>query len=178
VNLSIRKRLILAAITSIATLFALAAPASAATSSADAVPFWHWEYRAIDKTYHGEFSGDWKHCVYVTQARYTQSVSCSSGVSVSTTYSGSISIPLDYITETLGFSISYSRTVSSSISVSVKKGGSGWYDMGFRYKEYSVVEQRRYCAGTECPFPWGDHGEITAQYVLGSTYHYFGTGAA
>lgn len=137
------------------------------------------EYRGVHKTYIGQYSGDWKHCVYVTAANYKQNVSCAKGATVAETISGGAGYSGDVISASVGFSVTFSSTVTSSITVTVNKGGSGWYDVGYRYDEYTIGMERRTCVvqNGSCG-AWSSPTTATVQHHLGDTYNYFGTGAA
>ena len=152
-----------------------AAPAMAGTKIPPTV---YYKYRGVNKTYKGAFSGDWSHCVYVTKAKYTQTVSCTRGATVTETISGNIGFSASVISANVGFNVSFASTVSSSISVTVKRGGFGWYDVGFRYNRYTIgMEKRRCLAPSNVCGPWSRPDTVTVQQHTGNTYHYFGTGA-
>ncbi len=158
--------------------FAVSAPAMAAThpSTPNDNPAFV-QIRGLHKKFLGDFSGDWAHCEYVTKAKYTQAVSCSRGVTVSESVSGSVGFTDSQISGTIGFNVSYSTTVTATNSVTIKPGGSGWFDVGFRYGKYTIEMESRVCflhGGCE---PWSGPDKVTAQRHLGSTFHYFGTGA-
>jgi hypothetical protein len=161
-------------------LVGLVSPASA-SASRQASPndvVYYTQYRGVHKTYRGTYSGDWRRCVYVSKAKYRQSVSCSRGVTVSASISGSAGYSNGVISASVGFNVSYSTTVSSSITVTVRAGGHGWYDVGFRYSRYTIgMEQRTCIRQTGHCLPWSSPQTVTVQHHLGNTYHYFGTGA-
>jgi hypothetical protein len=131
--------------------------------------------RGIDKTYLNATSGDWAHCTYVTKAKYTQTAACSKGVSVTESISGNIGYDAHEISAAVGFSVTFSQSVSSSNSVTIRRGGYGWYDVGFRYKRYKIGMETRTCA-IHCT-NWSKPDWVTVQQHTGNTYHYFGTGA-
>ncbi len=147
----------------------------AATTTPAINPTWT-EYRGIHKTSHGDHSGDWVHCEYVTAVKYTQTASCSKGKTVALSMSETYGYSNGEISAAVGFSVSYSTTVTAGNAVTIKPGGSGWFDVGFRYHAYSIEMQKRLCSGLGC-LPWGDSHTINVQQHLGSTFHYFGTGA-
>ena len=158
---------------------AMAATAQPAGSVKPSDVIYETHYRMVSKVNKGTFSGDWVHCVYVTKAKYHQTVSCSKGKTVSESVSGSVGFSKSVISSSVGFNVSYSTTVSSSISVAIKPGGYGWYDVGFRYRKWVVGMQQRTCiVETGYCFAWSSTDHITVQQHLGNTYHYFGTGAS
>jgi hypothetical protein len=134
-------------------------PMLAGSAAAQARPhdvIYTTQYRAVHKVNNGDRSGDWTHCLYVTKARYTQ-----------------------YLSSSVGFSVSYSQTISTSDSVQVKPGGHGWFDMGFRYDQYTVGMEVRTCiVETGSCTRWSPPTRTVVQRHLGQTYFYFGTGAS
>ncbi|HEY7143536.1 MAG TPA: hypothetical protein VH637_04755 [Streptosporangiaceae bacterium] len=161
----------------VATTTAMAGPALAAPTAPTAVnPHWY-EYRGIHKTSRGIFSGDWVRCEFVSKANYTQTASCSKGKSVSTTISVTFGYTKAEISASVGFSVSYTSTVTAGNSVTIKPGGSGWFDVGFRYHGYSITMQKRICYRVGGCSAWGNSHKIIVQQHLGPTFHYFGTGA-
>ena len=152
-----------------------AAPAMAGTKIPPTV---YYKYRGVHKTFKGAFSGDWARCVYVSKAKYTQTVSCTRGKSVSETISGNAGFSASVISANVGFNVTFASTVSSSISVTIRPGGYGWYDVGFRYNRYTIgMEKRRCLAPSNVCGPWSSPHTVTVQQHIGDTYHYFGTGA-
>jgi hypothetical protein len=81
------------------------------------------------------------------------------------------------ISASIGFSVSYASTVTATTGVNVAPGGSGWFDVGFRYHGYSIELQKRTCHTVGGCGAWGDSHTIVAQQHLGPTAYYFGTGA-
>jgi hypothetical protein len=154
-------------------------PATAlSTASAAAAPHAvYQETRGIDRTYHGQHSGDWAHCTYVTKANYTQYPNCSVGQTVTADISGDIGFTYDAISASVGFDVSFSTTVTAGNSVVVKAGGSGWFDVGFVYASYRVGMERRTCYTPGPCNPWSRPDWVTVQDHLGNTFYYFGTGA-
>lgn len=135
------------------------------------------EYRGIHKTSQGDHSGDWVRCEFVSKAKYTQTANCSKGKSVSLTISETFGYSDGEISAAVGFSVSYSSTVTAGNAVTIKPGGSGWLDVGFRYHGYSIEMQKRTCHTVPGCGAWGDSHTIVVQQHLGPTFHYFGTGA-
>jgi hypothetical protein len=163
-----------------AALMAVASPAMASTASTPKAqpsvnPTW-WEYRGVHKTFEGDHSGDWRHCEYVTKANYVQTAGCSKGKTVSTGISYTFGFSDGEISEAVGFNVSFSTTVTASNSVTIEPGGSGWFDVGFRYAEYKIGMEKRVCSRINC-LPWSKPKTVTVQKHLGGTFHYFGTGA-
>jgi len=172
-------RLLTAAVISVAlaaTVAMQAAPAMAATGAPARTAV--QETRGVGKTYMGTFSGDWRHCTYVTKAKYTQTANCSSGRVVSESISGHAGFSISAINAAVGFNVTYTSFVTSSNSVTIKPGGHGWYDVGFRYQRYMIGMEHRWCyvPPGNCK-KWGAPHWVTVQRHLGNTYHYFGTGA-
>jgi hypothetical protein len=150
---------------------AMAGPAMAASHAV------YQETRGIDKTYEGQHSGDWQHCVYITKENYTQYPNCSVGVTVTTDVSGNAGFTYDSISAGVGFDVSYSTTITGGNGVVVKKGGSGWFDAGFRYNQYKIGMERRTCVSPGPCGSWSKPYWVTVQQHLGNTFAYFGTGA-
>jgi hypothetical protein len=159
-----------------ATTLAAASPALAAPNVPQVNAGWT-EYHGIHKTSEGDHSGDWVRCNYISKASYTQTASCSKGKSVSTTISETFGYSDGEISTAVGFSVSYSSTVTAGNSVTIKAGGSGWFDVGFRYHGYSIEMQKRTCHTVGGCSAWTDSHTIVVQQHLGPTFHYFGTGA-
>jgi hypothetical protein len=166
-----------------AALMAVASPAMASTAPTAPAPraqpavnpTWT-EYRGVHKTFEGDHSGDWVHCEYVTKANYVQTAGCSRGKTVSTGISYTFGFSDGEISEAVGFNVSFSTTVTASNSVTIEPGGSGWFDVGFRYAEYKIGMEKRVCSRINC-LPWSKPKTVTVQKHLGGTFHYFGTGA-
>jgi hypothetical protein len=136
-----------------------------------------FQTRGIDKTFIGDFSGDWRHCNYVTKATYKQNVSCSQGETVSESVSGNVGFSDDEISGSVGFNVTFSSTVTATTGVTVNAGGSGWFDVGYRYAEYTIEMESRTCLLHGGCDPWSSPDKVTVQNHLGNTFHYFGTGA-
>jgi len=160
---------------------AAAAPAMAATAGTagtKSIPGVYYKYRGIHKTYKGAFSGDWVRCVYVSKAKYNQTVSCTKGKTVSETISGNVGFTKAVVSANVGFNVAFSTQVSSTIAVTVKPGGFGWYDVGFRYNRYTIqMEKKRCLAPSNVCGAWSKPRTVTVQKHTGNTFHYFGTGA-
>ena len=124
----------------------------------------------------GDHSGDWVRCEYVTKANYVQTAGCSRGKTVSTGISYTFGFSDGEISDAVGFNVSFSTTVTASNSVTIEPGGSGWFDVGFRYAEYKIGMEKRRCSPVNC-LPWSKPKTVTVQKHLGDTFHYFGTGA-
>jgi hypothetical protein len=138
------------------------------------------EYQTTYNHNEGDHSGDWKKCGYVTKAHYTQTASCTSSVSVSTTISGDVGYSIDKISSSVGFSVTHTSTVSVGFTtgVTVKPGGSGYYDAGIRYDRHKIGLRHRTCnPNTGTCGPWSRVDNITVQRYITVTGHYFGTGA-
>jgi hypothetical protein len=114
-----------------------AGPALAAPTSPKINPHWY-EYRGVHKTDKGQWSGDWVRCNYVSKANYTQVANCSQGKTVSLSISETYGFTDGQISAAVGFSVSYSSTVTAGNSVTIKPGGYGWFDVGFRYHRYTI----------------------------------------
>jgi hypothetical protein len=167
----------LAAVLAGSTVPLLAGAAAAQARPHDVI--YTTQYRAVHKVNNGDKSGDWTHCLYVTKAKYTQYPSCSQGVTVTEAISGGYGFSSDIISSSVGFSVSYSQTISTSDSVQVKPGGHGWFDMGFRYDQYTVGMEVRTCiVETGSCTRWSGPTRTVVQRHLGQTYFYFGTGAS
>jgi len=153
-------------------------PALAASHAPAAPRVVYQEIRGINKHYVGTYSGDWTRCNYVTKASYTQSVNCSEGRTVSESISGSASFSAGSVSASIGFNVSYSTTVTAGNSVTIKPGGSGWFDVGFRYQQYTIDMEKRTCVSPGPCGSWSAPQKVTVQNHQGNTFHYFGTGAA
>jgi hypothetical protein len=153
-----------------------ASPAMAAVSTPKVNPHWY-EYRGIHKTDKGQWSGDWVRCNYVSKAKYTQTANCSQGKTVSLAISETYGFSDGEISAAVGFSVSYSSTVTAGNAVTVKPGGYGWFDVGFRYHRYTIQMEKRICYRVGGCSAWSSPKTITVQHHLGPTFHYFGTGA-
>src|SRR5438477_12087490 len=158
-------------------------PASAAVPSTASAPrdfVYQTQVRGVHKTDKGVFNGDWKHCLFVPKEKYVQMANCAQGATVTTTYSATFGFKVDDISAAVGFSISVSKFESSSISVKINPGGTGYYDAGFHYRRYTIGMESRTCRvapAPECP-AWSGPSTITVQQRLAPTFMYFGTGAA
>jgi hypothetical protein len=173
------RKIILVLAAAVASL-AAAVPAVAATHPSGNTPSddpTHVEIRGIDKHFLGDFSGDWTHCEYVTKAHYTQTAGCSQGKTVTESVSGNVGYSKAGISAAVGFNVAYSTTVTASNSVTIKPGGSGWFDVGFRYGKYTIKMENRLCFVHGGCDAWSKPDKVTVQKHLGNTFHYFGTGA-
>jgi hypothetical protein len=135
------------------------------------------QYRDVNMVNDGQASGDWTHCLYVTAAKYIQWPTCSQGVTVTEEVSGGAGYSAPDISVAVGFDVSYSKTISTSDEVEVDPGGSGWFDMGFRYQKYSFGMEMRVCIVPGSCLAWSSPTATVAQNYLGPTYAYMGTGA-
>jgi hypothetical protein len=173
-----KMRLWVAAVISVAFMATTAMGAAPAMAASGKPKLAVQETRGVGKTYLGAFSGDWTHCTYVTKAKYTQTANCSQGRSVSETISAHAGFTVASISSAVGFSVNYTTTVTASNSVTIRPGGHGWYDVGFRYQRYMIGMEHRWCTvppGT-CK-AWSKPHWVTVQHHTGNTFHYFGTGA-
>jgi hypothetical protein len=168
-----RRKMAVAAAMVLTATAATASPALAANNP-KLVPV-YIQTRGVDKTYIRATSGDWTHCEYVTKAKYTQTAGCSKGRTVTESISGNVGYAIYQISAAVGFNVSFSHTVTSSNSVTIRPGGHGWFDVGFRYKLYKIGMERRTCA-LKCT-KWSKPDWVKVQQHTGDTYHYFGTGA-
>lgn len=136
----------------------------------------HPEYRGINKTFEGAYSGDWTRCNYASKEKGSQTIGCTEGKSVTETIMGNVGYNADDISQVIGFSVAYSSIVTATNNVKVKAGGYGWFDVGFRYNRYEITMQSRQCPEHGNCSAWGDSDTVTVQQHLGPTSYYFGTG--
>ena len=160
----------------LAVVAVLVAMLPATSAKADVV--YTFQYRGVSKTYVDQVSGDWVHCNYITKAKYTQTAGCTKGKTVATQVSTTYGYSDGEISAAVGFSVTYSTTVTATNSVTIKPGGAGWFSVGFRISRYTIRMENRTCTHGTCGAWSSPSSKITVQHHLGNTFHYFGTGAA
>lgn len=129
------------------------------------------EYRAVNITDKGAFSGDWTHCLYVTAEKTVQHPSCSVGASVTESVGGDVGFAYSVISADVGFNVSFSTDESSADTFDVKAGVSGWVEAGFRYEKYTAGMESRVCGIGGCG-SWSSPDTVTVQKHLGPTFRF------
>jgi hypothetical protein len=170
-------RKVMLALAPIAAVSAVAVPAAASPLSTPHDDPTYIQTRGIHKTFLGRHYGDWRECVAVRKENYVQNVNCSQSTTVSETVSGNIGYSDGEISAVVGFSVTYTRTLTGGTTVTIKPGGHGAYDAGFYYGKYTIEMEQRLCLRHGGCEPWSSPDKVTVQHHIANTFQYFGTGA-
>jgi hypothetical protein len=143
----------------------LAAPTASAAQPNDNPYFTH--YWNVSDVNNGLQGGDWQPCNYLQKEAYTQTAGCSHQVTVTSGFTGGVSIPISDVGGTLSYTITFNIAEGeiSTYNVSVPAGGYGPFYAGAEYY-YHTVET----ASQACPL----RGSCLAvNYQFNGVQHYF-----
>lgn len=129
------------------------------------------EYRAVNITDKGAFSGDWSHCLFVSAMKTVQHPSCSVSTSVTESVGGDVGFAYSVISAQVGFNVSFSTDETSTDTFDVQPGVSGWVEAGFRYERYTAGMEKRTCGIGGCA-AWSSPDKVTIQKHLGPTFRF------
>jgi hypothetical protein len=158
------------------TILAMAVPsaASAATSSRQAPRIGsnpYYKYRAVNKTFEGDFSGDWRVCGHGVNATGIKGVSftCTETVTSTTTVTTTATYTAKEISTAIGFSIARAYTYSQALGLTVPLPAhkQANIDFGIYYAKYRAGIERQYCLApsNEC-LPWSGPTYVIEQYAI------------
>jgi hypothetical protein len=144
---------------------------TAAVSSTPRVPVRYYQYRAIDKTYEGRHTGDWRVCGHGVNATNINGVTftCSESVTVTTTESVTGGYTVTEISGSMGFSISVSYAYSTSLGLTVPlpKHTQANIDFGIYYSRYRAGMEKRLCVyPSDTCLPWSRPSWVTVQRAI------------
>ena len=157
-----------------ALIVAIPPAASAATSSRQAPQpgtSSYYKYRAINKTFKGYFSGDWRVCGHGVNATGINGVTftCTETVTSTTTVTTTATYTAKEISTAIGFSIARAYTYSQSLGLTVPLPAhkQANIDFGIYYARYRAGIERRYCiAPSNYCLPWSGPTYLTEQHAI------------
>jgi hypothetical protein len=107
----------------VATAFLGAAAASARPDPGGPGPTNHWRVTGHGKKYNT--GGKWHNCAAYSKRSYSYTLGCSFAESVGNTVSGTVGVSDGTLSETVGYSVTRTKTVTATGSFTIKAGTAG-----------------------------------------------------